>query len=493
MLRKFEEQNAIKLHDYQHAGIKWCVEREKKGIEINKYKIYGGLICDEMGLGKTFQIIGTILSNYLERTLIVLPKVLLEQWEEVFVKYLNHKPIVYHGKNKKQITIDKLKSSPIILTTYHMLLTQKKELQNNLQLIEWDRVIFDEAHHLRSSNTKLYVAGNELKSKIKWLITGTPIQNKINDLYSLLNILKIEKEDYRENIEYILKNVMLKRRKKEVNIELPELNEKVIYVKWKNEKEKKQAEEIHKNLSFSNLEKKSILERKELLKQVIKCKQSCIDLELVKDTINENHTKLNRVIEFIKERKEGKKLIFCHFNKEIEYLTLNLSNEKFKVDYLNGSKTKKNRDSILKKDLDILILQIQTGCEGLNLQQFSEVYFVSPSWNPSIELQAIARCHRIGQKKPINVFRFKMEPFDNEYKTKTLDIHSSICQLNKKVIANVLCVNNTVKSNAECSICMENIEYDKIEKLSCGHSYHNSCISKWYKTSLSCPICRQYN
>lgn len=492
MLDRFEKQNAIKLHDYQRTGIEWCIKREKEGVEINKEKKFGGLICDDMGLGKTYQIIGTILSNYLPKTLIVVPKILLSQWKTIFLKKLNHKIVCYHGVEKKRITDFELKTAPLVLTSYHMLITQKKELTNKLQMIEWDRVIFDEAHHLRGINNKLYKAGNELKSKVKWLITGTPIQNKINDLYSLLNILNIEKEYYKANIDEVLERLMLKRTKQEVGLVLPELKEHIIYVKWKNEKEKKQAENIHKKLKFSNLNFKEKLDKSEILKQVIKCKQSCVDINLVKEIDNSNHTKLNSVVEFIKERKSEKKLIFCNFNKEIEYLTTHLTSDNCIVKYFNGKVSNKKREEILKSNVDILILQIQTGCEGLNLQEFNEVYFVSPSWNPAIESQAIARCHRIGQNKPINVFRFKMEPFDNNYNTKSLDMHSSICQLKKKVIANVI-DNNLTKSEEACCICMEDIEYTKLEKLACGHIYHNNCILEWYNTKLSCPMCRQYN
>ena len=492
MLDRFEEQNAIKLHDYQRTGIEWCIEREQTGVEINKETKYGGLICDEMGLGKTYQIIGTILSNYLPKTLIVVPKILLSQWKTIFLKKLNHKIVCYHGVEKKRITDFELKTAPLVLTSYHMLITQKKELTNKLQMIEWDRVIFDEAHHLRGINNKLYKAGNELKSKVKWLITGTPIQNKINDLYSLLNILNIEKEYYKANIDEVLERLMLKRTKQEVGLVLPELKEHIIYVKWKNEKEKKQAENIHKKLKFSNLNFKEKLDKSEILKQVIKCKQSCVDINLVKEIDNSNHTKLNSVVEFIKERKSEKKLIFCNFNKEIEYLTTHLTSDNCIVKYFNGKVSNKKREEILKSNVDILILQIQTGCEGLNLQEFNEVYFVSPSWNPAIESQAIARCHRIGQNKPINVFRFKMEPFDNNYNTKSLDMHSSICQLKKKVIANII-DNNLTKSEEACCICMEDIEYTKLEKLACGHIYHNNCILEWYNIKLSCPMCRQYN
>ena len=86
----------------------------------------------------------------------------------------------------------------------------------------------------------------------------------------------------------------------------------------------------------------------------------------------------------------------------------------------------------------MLILQIQTGCEGLNLQQFSEIYFVSPHWNPAIEDQAIARCHRIGQTKEVNVFRFFMEGFNTENNSKTIDKYTENIQINKRTIIKLL-------------------------------------------------------
>jgi SNF2 family DNA or RNA helicase len=445
MIKKFEKQNSIKIHKYQKTGINWCVDKERNGVELekDKDKIYGGLICDEMGLGKTFQIILTILSTYLPKTLIVLPRILLEQWEEIFIKYLNHKPLIYHGKCKSKLAIEDLKTAPIILTTYHMLLKQKNQI-NNIQEIEWDRIIFDEAHHLRNKKTKLYIAAVSLKSKIKWLITGTPIQNHMQDIYSLFDILKINKSYYKceTNFSIIVEKLILKRTKEEVGLNLPSLNEHTIYVDWKDEKEKTQAIECHNKLSFSGLEIKDTLTNFEILKYFIKCKQSCIDLSLICD--NSNHTKLDRVIETIKERKTSKKLIFCHFKKEIKYLHTKLLSEKFKVEYFDGSVSMKTRKLILENEPDILILQIQTGCEGLNLQQFNDVYFVSLSWNPAIESQAIARCHRIGQTSEINVFRFKMSSFDDEYITKSLDIYIDICQLKKRTIMNILSNDKTM-------------------------------------------------
>jgi hypothetical protein len=107
--------------------------------------------------------------------------------------------------------------------------------------------------------------------------------------------------------------------------------------------------------------------------------------------------------------------VFCHFRAEIDYIQVRLITAfpSLVVRYLDGRTRENERRQILAPDadIDVLILQIQTCCEGLNLQQFSEVYFVSPDWNPSVEDQAVARCHRFGQTEPVVVFRFVMAPF----------------------------------------------------------------------------------
>ena len=99
---------------------------------------------------------------------------------------------------------------------------------------------------------------------------------------------------------------------------------------------------------------------------------------------------------------------------------------------LDGRTSQNVREEILLNKTDVLILQIQTGCEGLNLQQFKEVYFVSPHWNPAVEDQAVARCHRIGQTEKVQVFRFQMEGFDENDDTQTLDSYCFDVQLAKR-------------------------------------------------------------
>jgi SNF2 family DNA or RNA helicase len=135
---------------------------------------------------------------------------------------------------------------------------------------------------------------------------------------------------------------------------------------------------------------------------------------LLKDALVST-SKLNSVIDAIlKNKGNGNgKLIFCHYKQEIDEIAYKLKANRMTVAILDG-RVKKRAD-IINGSNEVIILQIQTGCEGLNLQDnYSEIYFVSPNWNPAIEDQAIARCHRIGQKKAVIVYRFVMNDFLDE-------------------------------------------------------------------------------
>tara|TARA_Y100000996_G_scaffold293429_1_gene232022 strand:- start:32 stop:688 length:657 start_codon:yes stop_codon:yes gene_type:complete len=180
--------------------------------------------------------------------------------------------------------------------------------------------------------------------------------------------------------------------------------------------------------------------------------------------------------------RKTRKLVFCHFKGEIDALASALGARGITVDSLDGRTSPEDRKKLLngkaKQDVDfgslvlherglpaelvrgiiaylsgpeVLILQIQTGCEGLNLQSFSDVYFVSPHWNPAVEDQAIARCHRLGQDKPVRVFRFTMTGFDPEATTISLDRYSKRVQLDKRVEAAELDAETRVSEREEVS------------------------------------------
>lgn len=431
---KYLDRSGLDKKEYQYNGVKWCVKNELD----NFMGIRGGFIADEMGLGKTITMIGLMIANRFKRTLIVLPPVLIEQWYNQIYKTTGHKAFIYHGKNKKleNLDIDAFFDAPIVLTTYGAIRVKKaKPVGNLIHEMKWSRIIFDEAHHLRNKNTGEFIGAKMLQGTCKWMVTGTPIQNRKGDFYNLCNLIGMPASLY-TNYEIIYQSFILKRTKKQVGIQIPDCSMETLPALWTNNNEKVLSETIHTQLNMG-------LSGRELLVLMMRARQSCILPKLVEDYLvkggfynnNNNNiknalnstSKLDLVVNTVLKNKGNGcgKLIFCHFKKEIDDIKMRLEANRMTVAVLDGRVRK--RADIINGSNEVIILQIQTGCEGLNLQdKYSEVYFVSPDWNPAVEDQAVARCHRIGQTKEVFVYRFVMSDFAEELE----------CDLEVKTIEN---------------------------------------------------------
>ena len=493
IFNRFIERSGMEKKSYQYDGVKWLLQNELR--DVTSDSIRGGFVADEMGLGKTIMMIGLCLANFKHnrKTLIVLPPVLIEQWYAQIYRTTGHKSVIYHGENKKNIekkaaanaetnanantNSDPFEGAIIVLCSYdaisifrektgnkNLIISDdnkksKKRIENSLlHRVKWHRVIFDEAHHLRNKNTSRYVGAKLLKSDIKWLVTGTPVQNRKQDFYALCSLINLPASYYTnpDNYAEIVTTLILKRTKKHVGIDLEDAVHSKNIVAWKSEAELRFSQEIHSLIAFTNVksptpsnEDNILVVTRGLLPLLLKARQSCIYPKMVK-TINsmnngnglldqpptqnptQNPTstsKLDSVVGAILERKDNGngKLVFCHFKEEINEIAERLLKNGLNVGILDGKITKVARRKMLTEKKDVLILQIQTGCEGLNLQDnYSEIYFVSPHWNPYVEDQAIARCHRIGQKKPVFVWRFEMtgfESIDDKIIAKNLEEH----------------------------------------------------------------------
>lgn len=440
-MERFEfylSHNKLQRQQHQIEGVQWCLRAEQEGYLCeNQTIVRGGILADEMGLGKTIQMIGLMLANIHERTLLVLPLSLLKQWQDIIYRTTSKKGrntrriMLYHGPSVKSVTLEQLLEQRIVITTYGMI-HLKANNKNLLHQVQWNRVVYDEGHHLRNNDTKVFDGAMALKTHMTWLMTGTPIQNKRSDIFNLLSVLRIPAGTFRggdSKLHECLSAVMLRRTKDVLSQRLPDLRINTIPVTWSS-REEAFATHLHSLLHFSRLKySESSAERYNMsfatenrLALIIRARQMCILPSLVPaysdnmanaaDTKELDSSKIRAVVKMLIERigNGHHKLVFCHFRGEMDKIK-ELLPRHVNVKSFDGRIPLTRRNQLLSEQCDILILQIQTGCEGLNLQQFSEVYFVSPHWNPEVESQAIARCHRIGQQKPVEVFRFETQGF----------------------------------------------------------------------------------
>lgn len=491
LFRQFLDKAQLDSKTYQVDGVEWCLKNELDGVEVTDGNIVrGGIIADEMGLGKTITMIGLCIANVMRKTLIVLPVILMEQWASQIYKTTGHRALIYHGASKKKINLAMLEKSVIVLTSYQTVAGFRGKT-SLLHSVHWNRLVFDEAHHLRNFNTIIFQKCYSLKSQIRWLMTGTPIQNKAKDFYHLCAVLRIPVSVV-DDIEYVKTHFMLKRTKADVGLSLPNVNYYVEEVDWTNPKEKGLAQSLHSQLGFCYMMDKaegdggneggneksrsddireiyqncgSIVNaiagqgKGHLLRFLSASKQSCVLPKLMAHSLDQfvangplksydremimPTSKLDVVCRSLIEKKDNHngKLVFCYYHMEMETLYQRLTEGGMKV-LIYGKKPKGSNSlgwkwlknmNLNELDYDAIIIQIQTGCEGLNLQKYSEVYFVSPSWNPMLEEQAIARCHRIGQVKPVLVNHFIMNGFDSS-STSSLDKYILEKQLFKRGI-----------------------------------------------------------
>jgi SNF2 family DNA or RNA helicase len=470
---KYLDRTKMDHKQYQRDGVRWILNNEIRDDPV--CNIRGGFIADEMGLGKTIMMIGTFVCNFLKRTLIVLPPVLIDQWYIQIYRTTGHKALIYHGDDKKQITIEELGRASIVITTYGAITLTKKQIKDDvvtmLHRVAWSRIVFDEAHHLRNSATTRYISAKLLNAKIRWLVSGTPVQNSKKDFYSLCSMIRLPASFYTEteNLRTLARAFILKRSKRQAGIEMTNVVVDKNIVNWSNNKEMELSEEIHSALAFSRVSTKksnklivNTFKNAGTLALMLRARQTCIYPKLMSNkliklastgllgdysTYTEAFncsSKLDYAVNKILERKGNGcgKLIFCHFREEIDEIATRLrAGGMDKVATFDGRTSSGKRFDVLNDKNEALILQIQTGCEGLNLQEnYSEIYFISPHWNPAIEDQAIARCHRIGQTKPVYVERFEMCSFapdeEEHVDTRTVDNYVGAVQEVKRIIAN---------------------------------------------------------
>ena len=408
---KIEGLNGRLFAPYQHDGVKWML-----GMEHQASGPKGGFLCDEMGLGKTVQLVATMLGNPKPRTLIIVPKSIITQWSEEISKFApGLRVAVFDGPDR---VLDK--TADVTLTPYTLLVT--KEGTTPLHMVQWDRVILDEAHEIRNKGSKLFKSVCRLQAQIKWLVTGTPVFNSMQDFVSLCTFLGIPKNFVQGRTKEIKDIYILRRTKDDLaerlrlppcyceNVELdmfPE--ERALYECVFNEAQDT-IKDAFKNAVSLNAKNMVILECLLRARQCMIWPQMYLNGVAVKNETAPTRwtgrsNKMETLFRMIREHPDEKSLIFCQFRGEMNYIQSQLTCPVFRID---GSVPKEERVKQIegfKKAPGgaVFIIQIKSGGQGLNLQEATRVYITGPSWNPATELQAIGRSHRTGQTQTVHV------------------------------------------------------------------------------------------
>jgi len=425
---KVPDNLKAELRHYQLDGLSWLQF-------LREYKL-GGILADDMGLGKTVQTLAHLLIEKNEQradlpSLVIAPTSLMVNWKREAARFApDLKVLVLHGAGRKNL-FDQIESNDLILTTYPLLTRDAEVLLNQ----QWHMTILDEAQHIKNPKSKAAQTACLLKTRFRLCLTGTPMENHLGELWSqfhflMPDMLKDEKSFqklYRTPIEkkqdqsrqLQLKNrlspFMLRRDKSEVATELPPKTEILSEV----ELEGAQRDLYEKiRLSMQDKVKQSVdskgLSRSHIviLDALLKLRQVCCHPQLIKNSdynLPKHSAKLNQLMEMLPEMvEEGRRiLLFSQFTSMLAIIESELTTHK--IDYVKLTGQTRNRekpvDAFQSGKVPIFLISLKAGGSGLNLTAADTVIHYDPWWNPAAERQATDRAHRIGQDKPIFVYK----------------------------------------------------------------------------------------
>lgn len=428
------------LRDYQKLGLLWLQLLYDSGM--------GGCLADDMGLGKTIQTLAVLLHDaemqkhqqktpatngmvQMGRTsLLVVPTSLLFNWQREVERFAPQLSIYqFTGPNRTR-SITELVNYDIVLTTYGV-------LRNDIDLLKdvrFNYVVLDESQTIKNPASKVYRSAVLLKAKHFLSLSGTPIENSLTDLWAQLNflnrgmlgslrsfkeqfIIPIEKskdEMVQDALKKLVEPFIMRRRKQDVAPELPALTEEIIYCNLSDEQKSIYEEEksLVRNSIFDNIESIGYTQSAiSILRGLTRLRQISNHPQMIEEYQHADSGKFDEVVRTIEALVEEnhKVLIFSSFVKHLKIVEKQLSQTGIAYQMLVGSTT--NRQQIVDQfqndsECHVFLISIKAGGVGLNLTAADYILVLDPWWNPAVENQAIARAHRIGQDKPVFVYRF---------------------------------------------------------------------------------------
>ncbi|MBA3602470.1 MAG: DEAD/DEAH box helicase [Parachlamydiaceae bacterium] len=416
------------LRPYQKEGYNWMQFLRRSGMN--------GILADDMGLGKTVQTLAHLIQEKESGrmtlpAMIIAPTSLMPNWFNEITRFApSLKALVLHGEERKSL-FGKINEHDIILTTYPLLMRDKEFLLQH----EFYILVLDEAQTIKNHKTQAYQVLQQVRTRYRICLSGTPMENHLGELWSLFHFLlpgylgdhktfqtiyrkPIEKDSSKARRESLFKRIkpfILRRTKQQVALDLPEKTEIIQRIEFKSKQRdlyeairiKAQAQ-LMRQINEKGLGGSQIA----ILDALLKLRQVCCDSRLVKfdgkESVMES-AKLDCLKEMLSQMlEEGRKiLIFSQFTSMLSLIEEELVKEKISYTILTGNT--KDRATPVKKfqdgDVDVMLISLKAGGVGLNLTAADTVIHYDPWWNPAVESQATDRAHRMGQKKAVFVYK----------------------------------------------------------------------------------------
>ena len=444
------------LRQYQRDGFGW--------LRFLEEFRFGGCLADDMGLGKTVQLLALLQDRHNRGnehlpSLVVVPKSLIFNWRQECERFTPQlKVLEYTGLHRTRVR-KKLAKSDIVLTTYG---TVRRDI---LQMKDqpFDYVVLDEAQTIKNAGSQVAKASRLLKGRHRLALSGTPIENRLGDLWSIFEFLnpgmlgrasvfrtqtsETGDEESRKLLSQALKPFILRRTKREVARDLPEKLEQTIYCTMPKTQETLYGElrDHYRGSLLGIIQKQGIAKSKiHVLEALLRLRQAACHPGLLDESrIPETSAKLDVLTLQLQDLlAEGHKaLVFSQFTSFLAIVKKHLDEKQITYEYLDGQ-TRDRKAHIDHFQTDekcgVFLISLKAGGLGLNLTAADYVFLLDPWWNPAVEMQAIDRAHRLGQTR--NVFAYRLicrntvEEKIAALQTKKKDLADAILQADNNLI-----------------------------------------------------------
>jgi len=409
------------LRDYQREGYQWLVRLSHLG--------FGACLADDMGLGKTVQTLAAILHNAPQGpTLVVAPTSVCANWVVEAARFAPTLNLIPFGGVNREALVADLGPFDVMVSSYG-LLHQESEL---LTTVDWQTVVLDEAQAIKNAATKRSQAAMGLKARFKVVTTGTPIENHLGEFWTLFNFINpgllgsrerfntrfagpIERSNDREarrRLKKLVQPFILRRLKSQVLEELPPRTEVMLQVEMSPEETAFYEALRQKALERIEAEQGAAGQKPmQILAEITRLRQACCHPRLILPESALVGSKLTLFGEVVAELLENghKALVFSQFVGHLALIREYLDQRHIPYRYLDGSTPPKERQrevtAFQAGEGDLFLISLKAGGLGLNLTAADYVIHMDPWWNPAVEDQASDRAHRIGQERPVTVYR----------------------------------------------------------------------------------------